>query len=77
MPNRPSSLRQFFEASGGAMSMSRLLSFLSFFPASYVVVKTMTEATLSWYLAAYAASYVGGKIADALGKRPNGTAGDV
>lgn len=48
--------------------MTRLLCFLSFFPASYVVIETSNEGTLGWYLGAYVLSYVGGKTADVFNK---------
>ena len=46
--------------------MTRLLCFLSFFPASYVVGRTCEQDTLSWYLITYSAAYLGGKTADML-----------
>ena len=46
--------------------MTRLLCFLSFFPASYVILIDKGEGTLGWYLGAYVLGYVGGKSADAL-----------
>ena len=59
---------EFFESDEGALSMTRLLCFLSFFPASYVVVVSVEEGTLGWYLGAYVLSYVGGKASDAYRK---------
>lgn len=56
----------FFRADGGGLSMTRLLCFMSFFPASYVVIKVQDEGTLGWYLGAYVLGYVGGKGADAI-----------
>ena len=50
--------------------MTRLLCFLSIFPSSYVVVRTLDEGTLSWYLGAYVLGYVGGKATDAFRKTP-------
>jgi len=44
--------------------MSRLLCFLSFFPASYVVIETKNSDALGWYLGAYVAGYVGGKFGE-------------
>ena len=58
----------FFEDEERVPSMTRLLCFLSFFPASWVVVKTSEADTLAWYLSAYTASYIGGKAAAGLGK---------
>jgi len=64
---------QFFHDERGQYSMSRLLCFLAFFPASYVVVATKSSEALGWYLSAYAAAYVGGKATDLLGTRKNGS----
>lgn len=52
---------EFFEGEGNRLSMSRLLCFLSFTPASYVVVSTRSEEALGWYLGAFVLGYVGGK----------------
>lgn len=65
-------LLTFFTDEKGAPSMSRLLCFLAFFPATYVVIKTEDVNALAWYLSAYAASYVGGKLGDALHSRMKG-----
>jgi hypothetical protein len=59
---------EFFEDNDRRFSMSRLLCFLSFFPATYIVLATSNEATLSWYLGAYVLGYVGGKGVDILTK---------
>lgn len=59
---------EFFQGESGTLSMTRLLCFLSFFPASYVVIIAKTENILGWYLGAYVLSYVGGKTADVLSK---------
>ena len=59
---------EFFEGENNRLSMTRLLCYISIFPASYVVVMTKTEATLGWYLGAYVLGYVGGKTADVFGK---------
>lgn len=47
--------------------MSRLLCFMSFFPATYVLVSTRSDTALGWYLATYAAAYVGGKMSEKMG----------
>lgn len=60
---------EFFESDEGSLSMTRLLCFMSFFPASYVVIERGDEGILGWYLGAYVISYVGGKGADALQNR--------
>lgn len=64
-------LVEFFEDSDGHLSMSRLLSFMSFFPASSVLAVIHTEVALGIYLTAYAAQYVTSKRADALMKKVN------
>lgn len=56
---------QLFEADHKQLSMTRLLCFMSFFPASYVVVTNPSEGMLGWYLGAYVLGYIGGKSADA------------
>lgn len=63
---------EFFEGADGKLKMPSLLCFLSFFPASYVVVATQSENALGWYLGAYVLGYVGGKSADAIIKRNKG-----
>lgn len=57
-------LAEFFEGDNKRLSMMRLTVFLSFWPASYVVLATQTAETLGWYLSAYVAGYVGGKTTD-------------
>lgn len=59
---------EFFEGDEGRLSMTRLLCFLSFWPASWVIVVKGNEAMLGWYLSAYVLGYVGGKFSDMLGK---------
>ena len=59
-----SNMRSFFSDKKGNLSMSRLLCFLAFFPASYVVIETKNSDTLGWYLGAYVAGYVGGKFGE-------------
>lgn len=63
-----SRLMEFFEGDEGRMSMTRLLCFMSFWPASWVIVVKGNEAMLGWYLSAYVLGYVGGKFSDMLGK---------
>jgi hypothetical protein len=62
----PGRLPQFFEDDAGRLSMSRLLCFMAFFPASYVVIRTLTDATLGWYLGSFGGVYLGGKYTDML-----------
>lgn len=61
---------EFFRGTEGLLSMSRLLCFMSFFPATYVLICTKSVDALAWYLGAYVLGYVGGKITD-MGKKPN------
>jgi hypothetical protein len=49
---------------GNRLSMTRLLMFLAFWPATYVVVVEPSGETLGWYLGAFVLGYVGGKGAD-------------
>ena len=56
--------REFFEDSEGCLSMTRLLCFLSFFPASWVTIKINNENALAIYVGTYALSYLGGKGID-------------
>lgn len=55
---------EFFRSDGGYMSMSRLLTFLSFFPASAALIMNPTEGMMLAYVGAYAVVYVGGKLAN-------------
>jgi hypothetical protein len=55
---------EFFEGDNNRMSMSRLLSFLSLFPATTVLIYIHSEEALAYYLSAYTLGYVGGKFAD-------------
>lgn len=55
---------EFFQGEGGYMSMSRLLAFLSLFPASWALVVNPVEGMLLAYTGVYGAMYVGGKVAD-------------
>ena len=61
-----SRFKEFFEDTDSRLSMSRLLCFLSFFPATFVVLVTLSEDALGWYLGAYVLGYIGGKGADIL-----------
>lgn len=67
---------EFFEGENNRLSMSRLLCFLSFLPASFVVMVTKGENALGWYLGAYVLGYIGGKAADTFTKpQPDKTEG--
>jgi len=63
-------LVEFFEGAGNRLSMTRLLCFLSFFPASYVVILDHEADTLGWYIGGYVLGYIGGKIGDKVGSEP-------
>lgn len=52
--------------------MSRLLCFLSFFPASIELYRINTSDALGWYLGAYVAGYVGGKFGEMRGQSQQG-----
>lgn len=60
-----SRLIEFFEDDNSRLSMTRLTMFMSFFPASYIVILNQNDNALSWYLGAYVLGYIGGKSADA------------
>jgi len=47
-------LFDFFKDSTGYASMTRLILFMSFFPASYLAIKINDADALMWYLGAYA-----------------------
>lgn len=51
--------REFFEGDGGGLSMTRLLCFLSFFPAAWVTVGIGNENALAIFVGTYALSYLG------------------
>jgi hypothetical protein len=54
-------LKEFFHDEKQKMSMSKLLLFMSFFPATFVLIHTPTDSMFSGYLYAYALSYAVGK----------------
>lgn len=55
---------EFFEGDNMRLSMTRLTIFLSFWPASWVLIKSSTETLYGLYLGAYVVGYLGGKWAD-------------
>lgn len=59
---------EFFEDDAGILSMTRLLCFMAFVPATYVVCIDPNSETLGWYLGAFVGGYVGGKFADRKGE---------
>lgn len=56
--------------------MSRLLCFMSFWPASWVVISHGGEGTLGWYLGAYVLGYAGGKAVDVAAMKVKNNAPD-
>ena len=61
--------QEFFEEANGKLSMTRLLCFISFFPASWVLLRTQTETAFGLYLGAYVLGYIGGKRGTFLKKK--------
>lgn len=57
---------EFFQGEDGRLSMTRLLCFLAFFPATYLTIILGTETAQGIYLSTYALSYLGGKGFDAV-----------
>lgn len=55
---------EFFEGDDGRLSMMRLTIFLSFWPATYVLIENPGEGMMGWYLGAFVLGYVGGKTTD-------------
>ena len=55
---------EFFQDESKQLSMTRLLCFLAFWPASYVVCIEPDSDTLGWYLGAFVGGYAAGKWAD-------------
>lgn len=50
-------VNEFFQGEDGALSMTRLMVFLSYFPAAYVAVATKSETMASAILTAYVVQY--------------------
>lgn len=63
---------EFFEDDQHLLSMTRLLCFLSWFPATYVVVRSENENILGWYLGSYVLGFVGGKASECMRPRQQG-----
>lgn len=59
-----SALSHFFKDADGALSMSRLLCLLAFFPATIELFRINSAEALGWYLSAFVAGYVGGKFGE-------------
>ena len=60
---------EFFQGEDTILSMTRLLCFMSWFPATYVVVRSENENILGWYLGSYVLGFVGGKASDCIKSR--------
>lgn len=61
---------ELLQGDDGQLSMSRLLTFLSFFPTTYILCTNPSENMLLYYLGAFVVNYLGGKGADAWRGRP-------
>ena len=58
---------EFFEDETGKLQMSRLLSFLSFIPGTYVMLATSPEhieTVFGIYMGAFVLGYVGGRVSE-------------
>lgn len=58
---------EFFEDENGKLQMSRLLSFLSFFPGTGVLLSTPPEhieTVFGIYMGAFVLGYVGGRVSE-------------
>ena len=62
-------LLEILEDDASKLSLSRLLSFLSFWPSSWVLLRMPTEGMLGIYLTAYGVAYLGGKGIDVMVSR--------
>lgn len=60
---------EFFENEKGGLSMQRLLQFLAFLPATWLVLLIGTEAALGIYLGAFVLNTLGNKFFDNMGVR--------
>lgn len=60
---------EFFEGTGNQLSMTRLLMFMSFFPATYILIVTRSIDGLLYFLGAFVVGYIGGKGADCFPRR--------
>lgn len=61
---------EFFEGEDKRLSMMRLTVFMSFWPASYVVMSMQEFGVYTTYVGAYVLGYVGGKGLDKIGTHP-------
>lgn len=68
-------LIELFEDVNGVLSLTRLLMFMSWIPATIVLVRTKqenVEAIFGMYVGAFVLGYLGGKGWETLGPRNNG-----
>ena len=74
-----SKLSEFFQGEDGALSMSRLVFFLSLFPAAWHVVSTHLDALsfITTYAGTYVMSKHGGTLITAIGNRNGNTKEEV
>jgi len=63
-------MREFFEDDEGRLSMSRLLCFLAFPAATYVVILKPSAEVLGVYLGAFVLGYIGGKFGEVRNAKP-------
>lgn len=69
-PSDVGGAREFFEDENGGLSMTRLLNFLAFWPASYAFMLNPTEGMAGIYLGVFAGTYALGKGIDAWKTKP-------
>lgn len=69
-PDGKAGAREFFEDENGALSMTRLLNFLAFWPSSYAFLHNPTEGMAGIYLGVFGATYAVGKGIDAWKAKP-------
>jgi len=62
-------LSEFFQGENNRLSMHRLLTFMAFFPASYVLLENRTIEALAVYLAAFVTNGVLNKVYDIKGRK--------
>jgi hypothetical protein len=63
--------KEFFHDEKQRLSMSKLTLFMSFFPATIVLLYYHTEYMFSWYISVYALGYAAGKGLNVLGDTKN------
>lgn len=61
---------QFFKGEGNQLSMARLLAFMSWFPATAVLIYLKTEGALGLYLGVFVGNATIQKFADIKGRNP-------